>query len=137
VRDRLSEAEASYVRWCRVARLATVDPEGVPHVVPICPVLDGEAVVFATDATAKLRNLEANPACALVFDEYVEDWSLLRQVLIRGRAEILAEGPAWERGKALLEEKFRQYEPMAPITPGQTRIVRVRIDRVASDGFEP
>lgn len=135
MRRRLSEAETSYVRWARVARLATVDPTGAPHVVPVCPALDGDAVVLATDATAKLRNLESNPWCALVFDEYVEDWSLLRQVLMRGRAEILREGPEWERGKALLEEKFRQYEPMAPITPGETRIVRVRIERVASDGF--
>jgi PPOX class probable F420-dependent enzyme len=114
-----------------VARLATVDPSGAPHVVPVCPVLDGDAVVFATDASAKLRNLEADPRCALVFDEYVEDWDHLRQVLVRGRAEILTEGPAWERGKAMLEEKFLQYEPMAPITPGRTRIVRVRIEQVA------
>ncbi len=133
MRPSLTEAEATFLRWARVARLATVDPSGAPHVVPVCPVLDGDAVVFATDPSAKLRNLEAEPRCALVFDEYVEDWDHLRQVLVRGRAEILTEGPGWERGKALLEEKFRQYEPMAPITPGRTRIVRVRIEEVAGD----
>lgn len=135
MRGALTEAEAAFVRWARVARLATVDPSGSPHVVPICPVLDGDAVVFASDPSAKLRNLAADPRCALVFDEYVEDWSLLRQVVIRGRAEIASAGPAWERGKRLLEGKFPQYEPMAPITPGQTRVVRVRIEGVASSGF--
>lgn len=132
MRSSLTEAEANFVRWARVARLATVDPAGMPHVVPVCPALDGDAVVFASDASAKLRNLEADPRCALVFDDYVEDWGHLRQVLVRGRAEILTEGPAWERGRALLEEKFPQYAPLAPITPGETRIVRVRIEQVAS-----
>ncbi len=131
MRSSLSEAEAAFVRWARVARLATVDPSGAPHVVPVCPVLDGDVVVFASDPTAKLRNLEADPRCALVFDDYVEDWAHLRGVMVRGRAEILTSGPDWDRGKALLEEKFPQYRPLAPITPGRTRIVRVRIEQVA------
>jgi len=46
VRSDLTEAEASFIRWERVARLATVDAEGQPHVVPVCPVLDGDHLVF-------------------------------------------------------------------------------------------
>lgn len=135
MRTSLSEAEAAFVRWSRVARFATVDPEGLPHVVPISPVLDGEVVLFATEPTAKLGFLRADPRCAVVWDVYEDDWDLLRQVQIRGRAEIVTEGPVWERGKALLDEKYPQYPLTFPITPGHSVIVLVRPERVTSDGF--
>jgi PPOX class probable F420-dependent enzyme len=135
VRTSLSEAEASFVRWERVARFATVDADGAPHVVPICPVLDGDAIVFASETTAKLRHLGADPRCAVIFDSYVEDWNLNHQVQVRGVAAVLTDGPAWERGKALLDERFRQYQPLFPIAAGQTAIVRVEVERVTSEGF--
>ena len=135
MRTALSEAEASFVRWERVARFATVDEDGAPHVVPICPALDGDAIVFASEATAKLQHLRVDPRCAVVFDSYVEDWNLNRQVQIRGTATIVEDGPEWDRAKALLDEKFRQYEPLFPIRPGGSVMVVVRIERVTSEGF--
>jgi PPOX class probable F420-dependent enzyme len=135
VRKALSEAEASFIRWERVARFATVDGDGAPHVVPVCPVLDGDKVVFASEDNAKIRNLRANPRCALVFDRYVEHWDLNRQVQVRGRARLFDDGPAWERGKRLLDEKYRQYEPLVPIEPGESVIVEVTIEQVTSEGF--
>jgi nitroimidazol reductase NimA-like FMN-containing flavoprotein (pyridoxamine 5'-phosphate oxidase superfamily) len=135
MRSTLTEAEASFVRWERVGRFATVDDEGMPHVVPICPVLDGDVLVFASEPNAKVRNLRADPRCAVVFDDYVEDWNLNRQVQIRGSATIVDAGPEWERGKALLDEKYRQYEPLFPIAPGESLMVFVAIERVTSEGF--
>jgi predicted pyridoxine 5'-phosphate oxidase superfamily flavin-nucleotide-binding protein len=59
----LAEREREFIRWARVARLATVDRSGRPHVVPVSPVLDGDLILFATDEeSAKVRNLRANPA---------------------------------------------------------------------------
>ncbi len=118
-----------------MGRFASVDADGAPHVVPICPVLDGDKLVFASDPTAKVRFLRENPRCAVVFDSYVEEWNMNHQVQIRGTAQIFAEGPDWERAQALLDEKFRQYEPMFPLTPGETLIVEVTIERVTSEGF--
>jgi hypothetical protein len=37
VRSALTEAEVAFIRWARVGRLATVDADGAPHVVPVCP----------------------------------------------------------------------------------------------------
>ena len=37
----------------RVARLATVDPDGRPHVVPICFALDGDTLYTAVDEKPK------------------------------------------------------------------------------------
>lgn len=137
MRSTLSDREREFVRWARVARLATVGPDGYPHVVPVCPVLDGDTVVFAAEErTAKLANIRSDPSVALVFDDYVEDWNLLRQVLIQGTARVIHAGPEWERGRHALNEWYRQYEPLSPITEGGTAIVRVSIERVASSGFD-
>ena len=135
MRAHLTEAEASFVRWERVARFATRDPDGMPHVVPVCPVLEGDLLVFASDPTAKIGHLRADPRCAFVFDDYVEDWNLNHQVQIRGTATIVEGGPEWDRAKALLDEKYPQYEPMYPIRPGEGLMVLVRIERVTSEGF--
>jgi PPOX class probable F420-dependent enzyme len=135
VRSSLTEAEAAFVRWQRVARFATVGPDGMPHVVPVCPVLDGDTILIASDENAKVRYLRADPRCAIAFDSYVEDWDHNLQVQVRGTATLHPDGPEWERGKALLDEKFRQYEPLFPITVGETLIVKVTIERVTSEGF--
>ena len=135
MRGTLSQAEASFVMWERVARFATVDAQGAPHVVPVCPVLDGGRLVFASDRNAKIRNLRAHPRCAMVFDDYGEDWNLNHQVQVRGTATIVEDGPEWERGKELLDRKYPQYEPLFPIRPGSTFMVFVTIERVTSEGF--
>ena len=134
MRSALGEAEASFVRWQRVARFATVGADGMPHVVPVCPVLDGDTILIASDENAKVRNLRADPRCAVVFDSYVEDWNHNHQVQVRGTATLISEGPEWDRAKVLLDEKFRQYEPMFPIA-AETLMIRVAIERVTSEGF--
>jgi nitroimidazol reductase NimA-like FMN-containing flavoprotein (pyridoxamine 5'-phosphate oxidase superfamily) len=131
----LTRAEAWFVRFERVARLATVDPDGQPYVVPICPALDGDEIVIATEASTKVHNLRTEPRCAVVFDVYQEDWEGLRQVQVRGRARLLTDGPDWDRGKAVLDEKFPQYEPVAEIVPGRTLVVRIPVEDVTSSGF--
>lgn len=129
----LTEAQAGFLRWARVARLATVAPDGTPHVVPVCPVPDGEEVVVALESgSVKLRNARFKPEVALVVDEYREDWGSNAGLLIRGRVRFL-EGKEWERARGLLYEKFSQYEPLAPIE--DDAIVSVSVAHVASWGL--
>ncbi|HEX9122187.1 MAG TPA: pyridoxamine 5'-phosphate oxidase family protein [Actinomycetota bacterium] len=135
MRSTLTEAEREFVRWSRVARVATLGPGG-PHVVPISPVLDGDAIVFATEeATAKVRNVRSDSRVSLVFDDYVEEWNALRQVIVSGTARVVEPGPEWERGRSLLYAKYLQYEPLATIGEADTVMVHVSIDRVVSSGF--
>lgn len=68
----------------RVARLATIDPAGCPHLVPIVFAVDGDTVYSAIDdkpkRTTELRrlgNVRANPSVCLLVDHYDEDWSKL------------------------------------------------------------
>jgi PPOX class probable F420-dependent enzyme len=134
VRERLREAETELVRWSRVARLATVGG-GELHVVPVSPVLDGDRLVFASDAgSAKVRNIRADPRVAIVFDDYAEDWTALRQVFVRGRAQVVDAGVEWSRLRELLYQKYLQYEEQAPLEEGDSVMVVVTVTGVSSDG---
>ncbi len=131
--DVLTAAQAAFVAGRRVAALATVKPDGMPHVVPICPVLDTDRIVFATEIdTQKVRNMRFNDWVAICFDEYSEDWSALRQVIVHGPVLLLESGPDFERGRNLLYAKFEQYRSEAPIEEGTSMIVEVPYDRVTS-----
>ena len=130
-------AESVFVSQARTGALATTYPDGRPHVVPISTVLDLDRLVFATDRDAqKVRNIDADPNVAICFDEYHEDWSQLRQVVAHGEAYLVDSGPEFQRDRALLYEKFPQYESAAPIDEGSSMIVEVRVDRVVSSGLD-
>jgi len=129
-------AEADFVASRRVGYLATVYPDGRPHVVPISPVLDLDRLVFASERdTTKVRNLEGNPSVAIGFDEYDEDWSRLKQVIVHGEAYVIDSGFEFDRDRALLYGKYPQYETEAPVIQGQSVIVEVRAERVVTWGF--
>lgn len=89
-----TEAERSFLTGERLlGRLATVDPEGRPHVVPTGwsynPELDTIDVTGrAFAATKKYRNARANPNVALVVDDVLPPWQP-RCVMVQGRAEVL------------------------------------------------
>jgi nitroimidazol reductase NimA-like FMN-containing flavoprotein (pyridoxamine 5'-phosphate oxidase superfamily) len=131
----LGEAEAAFLRDARVARLATAMPDGGLHVVPVCPVLDGDRIFIATELTSKVWNIRADPRVGVAFDDYDEDWSKLRGVSVSGNATVHEAGPVWERGRDLLYEKYPQYEPQAEIVPGRTLILEVSLDWISRGGL--
>src|SRR5205814_4381034 len=64
-----------------VARLATLSPDGRPHVVPVTFAVDGDVIYSAVDAKpktttrlARLRNITAEPRVAMLADHYEADW---------------------------------------------------------------
>ena len=58
----LSPDELSFVQAQRVARLATVDASGQPHVVPVCFVHLAGCIYIAIDEKPKQHNaIEARP----------------------------------------------------------------------------
>jgi PPOX class probable F420-dependent enzyme len=91
-------------------------------VIPICFAYDGRAIYSAIDEKPKrtaparlrrVRNIERNPAAALVVDAYREDWRRLWYVLVLGEAAVLqAGGPEHLRAVRLLRRKYRQYGRM-------------------------
>ena len=90
-RERFAEA--------RVARLATITPDGRPHLVPIVFALRGDTVYSAVDAKpkrtpelARLANVAAHPQATVLADHYEEDWAALWWVRGDGRARVLEPG---------------------------------------------
>lgn len=117
MRERVAEA--------RVGRLATVRPDGRPHLVPCCFALVGDVVYSAVDAKPKstlalrrLANLRANPAASLLVDHYEDDWSHLWWVRADGHGRIVEPGQE-ERvnALALLAAKYEQYRRTPPPGP--------------------
>ena len=136
----LSGMERRFVESMRVARLATADANGVPHVVPICYALIGDDLYVTIDekpkhpdvrAMKRLRNIEANPAVAVVVDRYDEDWSRLAWVMLRGRADVLDHGGEHDRAQAGLRRRYPQYRAMR-IEP--LPVIALRIARVTAWG---
>jgi len=116
-----------------VARLATVDPSGRPHVVPITFAMDGDTVYFAVDAKPKrttnlqrLRNIAANPSVSLLADHYEEDWRRLWWVRADGTARIADDPSSSRHGLDLLLARYPQYVQALPPGP----VVAITIDRI-------
>ena len=101
----------------RVARLATADHAGKPHLVPVVFAVTGDRIYTVTDAKPKrtttalrrLENVRENPAVALLVDHYDDDWSQLWWVRADGRGRVLALEDS-EAGRAipLLRERYPQ-----------------------------
>lgn len=64
------EYNAFLSEGARTGKLATVGPDGQPHVVPIWYVLDGDAIIFMTgESTAKAKHMRREPRVALCVDD--------------------------------------------------------------------
>jgi PPOX class probable F420-dependent enzyme len=116
----LSPEERAFAECHRVARLATADAAGAPHVIPICYAVVGDAFYFVVDEKPKrtrtglkrLRNIAANPHVAVVIDDYDDDWSRLAYLLVRGRAAVVAERTEYEAVLSALRKRYPQYRAM-------------------------
>ncbi|WP_031482239.1 TIGR03668 family PPOX class F420-dependent oxidoreductase [Streptomyces bicolor] len=118
-----------------VARLATVDPEGRPHLVPVVFAVRGDEIVTAVDGKPKrsrrlrrLRNIAVSPAVCLLADEYDDDWDRLWWVRADGGARILPpdtpgapdvrdESGEYAAAIELLRQKYPRYERQPPDGP--------------------
>ncbi len=119
--EKMKSQEEFFISNHRVARLATVDQEGQPHLVPIVYAFDGERLYTPIDEKPKrvealklrrVRNIFANPRVAILVDDYSEEWGRLAWVQIRGVAKILEEGAEHIHAVALLQAKYPQYAGM-------------------------
>lgn len=118
----------------RVARLATVDGSGRPHLVPLTFAVDGDRILTAVDHKpkrsndlARLRNLRGDPRVCLLADRYEERWEALWWVRADGTARVLGEEDAAARARALelLAQKYVQYRERPPAGP----VVEVVVER--------
>jgi PPOX class probable F420-dependent enzyme len=104
----------------RIGRLATVTPDGRPHVVPVCFALHDRRIYTAVDAKPKatralrrLENVRAHGRASLLVDHYEEDWAQLWWVRVDGAATVEDS----EAGLDALAAKYAQYRDQRPAGP--------------------
>ena len=130
---RLKKVEREFVAYQRVCRVATVGRNGRPHNVPVCPILEGDRIYFASAADGvKVQNVRATGQMALTYDEYTEAWPGLKGVLIWGTGRVIEAGPKLRRVRKLLYRRFPQYETHAPLAERQSVIIEVAPTRTFS-----
>ncbi|RRO13273.1 TIGR03668 family PPOX class F420-dependent oxidoreductase [Saccharopolyspora rhizosphaerae] len=119
-RDRFTRA--------RVARMASADGSGRPHVVPIVFAVSGDELITAVDwkpkSSAKLRrirNVEENPQVSILVDHYDEDWTQLWWVRADGTASVHVSHP-------LLDELIAKYPHYQGEPPGGS-LIAVQVQR--------
>jgi PPOX class probable F420-dependent enzyme len=115
----------------RLARLATVDSECMPYLVPVVFAFDGKDYYILIDKRAKhskpenlkrIKNIQANPNVALLIDEYDEDWTklyfaMIQASLISNKKERQEQNELplllLEKAHKLLYEKYPQYQKIS------------------------
>jgi coenzyme F420-0:L-glutamate ligase/coenzyme F420-1:gamma-L-glutamate ligase len=135
----LSDLERRFVTDRRIGHLATADASGVPHVLPVCFVFSSKLYITIDDKTKKralrplkrLRNIAENPAVAVVFDRYDDDWGLLGWVMIRGQARILTDGTEHDEAQALLRSRYPQLREMQL---AKLPVIAIEIEKCTSWG---
>lgn len=141
--QKISRTVRKVLKEARVARLATMNAEGQPHIVPVCFGFDGKVFYTAIDHKPKrvspdrlmrLQNISAVSAVALLIDHYDEDWTRLWYILVRGQARLVPKSALQERARAIrkLRAKYPQYSQgmLADDAP----IIRISPQRITSWG---
>jgi len=119
--------------------MATVTPDGKPHVVPFVFVLLGDEshlrAYWAVDQKPKksarikrIENLEANPALQFVVDGYADDWDLLWWVRVSGIARMVDSDVERVQAITALERKYPRYVQAPPAGP----VIAVDVQAISS-----
>ena len=136
----LTDQVRGFLHNHRVARFATAEPSGQPHVVPICYAVSDNSVYFTIDKKPKqltdkplkrIRNLQNNPHVALVVDRYEDDWTQLGWVMVQGDAALLHDGEEHTKAQRILKARYPQLHGMQI---NDLPVIAVRIKHVVSWG---
>lgn len=135
--------ETLLARW-PVARLASVRPDGAPHLVPVVFAPAAGRLWIPVDAKpkrrgelARVRYLRREPRAALLLDRWDEDWSRLWWLRVDAEAEVVEPedggggGEALREAAAALRRKYPQYRE-TPLFRDAPRAIALRARRVRS-----
>jgi PPOX class probable F420-dependent enzyme len=119
-----------------LAHLATIDPDGKPHVTLAWVGLDGDEIVMATlPDQRKLANIRRDPRVTISIEtSNVNQYGLTEYLVVYGTAQVTEGG-----GPELLQKLARTYigpdvkfPPMDDPPPGY--VTRIAVDRFAGIG---
>jgi PPOX class probable F420-dependent enzyme len=138
---RLAREEARrLLAAARVARLATITPQGAPHVVPVTFAVQDGVIYTAVDAKPKttrqlqrLENIRHRPAAAVLADHYQDDWAALWWVRADGTASVIDDPGQMAAPVRLLAARYPQYRVAPPPGP----VIAVAIERLTGWAAQP
>ena len=121
-----------------MGRLATVRPDGTPHVVPFVFALvrDGSAtrLYWAVDHKPKrsrslrrVENLKVNPTVEVVVDRYDDDWTGLWWVRMRGTGRVVTSAEERRTALTALASKYAPYRAV----PTEGDVVAIEVEAVS------
>src|SRR3989449_10929763 len=88
---RMTRAIARLIERERVCRVATAGRRGMPHLVPVCQVVAGGKIYFASGNDGREGlNLAEKPRVARTVGPSSQDWTHLRGVMVQGRGGRIA-----------------------------------------------
>ena len=128
---------AAFIASSRTATMATVGPNGMPHLVAMWfGVIDGQ-IWFETKAKAqKVKNLQRNPQLSVMIEDGLT-YDSLRGVSLEGTGAIVDDpDQLWAVGVSVWERYTGPYtdeaEPFVEMMLNKRVAVRLDVDRVRS-----
>jgi nitroimidazol reductase NimA-like FMN-containing flavoprotein (pyridoxamine 5'-phosphate oxidase superfamily) len=133
-RSKFLPSEVDFIGTQHVLRFNSLSEGNAIHSVPLCFAFDGtNFFVHARRVEAKRwKNVRENPAVSLELDNYSDDWSQVKGVLVQGKAEFLQSGSAHDLGLRLLKEKYPPYREEAAGLAPDVPIVKITPTRMTS-----
>ena len=128
-----------------IARLATVSPDGRPHLVPVVFARFAGRFVTPVDGKpkrgsqlARVRNARETPAASLLLDGYSDDWTQLWWLRVDATIEVVepvVDGDTRDEfvsgAVEALRQKYPQYQSVEVLRDPAT-LLALRPDRITS-----
>jgi pyridoxamine 5'-phosphate oxidase family protein len=125
-RSMFTDSELEYLRQQGLGRIATVGPDGQPHVTPVTFTYNEEEDAIDVGGmfyggTKKWRDAQRNPKVTLLVDDVLSNPRRARAIEVRGVAEL------HETGGDKINPRFSNFAP---------QFFRIRPTRIVSWGIE-
>ncbi len=106
-----SGEQLSYLLSCKSLQLATLNPDGSPHLATMWfGVLDGDIVMWTQRTSVKARNLRHDPRIACLV-ESGDEYRSLKGLTVTGRAEFVQDDEGLLRiGEAIISRNYSDAE---------------------------
>ncbi|MGH8925934.1 MAG: TIGR03668 family PPOX class F420-dependent oxidoreductase [Acidimicrobiia bacterium] len=118
----MSDEGRRLLNLARVATLASINPDGAPHLVPIVYAVIGDRLVTAVDQKpkrdlnlARLRNIRRDPRVSVLAHHYAEGWRHLWWVRVDGTATILSEDADAVAALKARYPQYGEYDVVGPV----------------------
>ena len=127
------------VAAARVGRLATINADGSPHLVPFVFALEHDTIYSTVDDKPKrstrlrrVANIERDPRATVLADHYQDAWEHLWWVRVDGLGRVVSDDAEAARARELLGDKYDQYEDLSDQT-----VIAIDAQRWTGWSFSP